>query len=270
MNTTDLEEKEEAVKEQIINEILGQMDDELFNSRVFTSEKVEQHHEEMTEEDEEKEEQEMSDYVAKKSTITESMAGVQPHPKLFNDSSSHPDVYKRLRHYLVKYLFDHLPQDEEDEEMKPSPNQMKRLPKMKIGEALTTSNIIETVKLLMMWMKEVKELTGEEKKHLIIEVLQDFVRTHDAGHLDVLDPIIINVIPIVIDEFVALNKQGQLVFTMAKPKARFANVARYIACCKKSSVQEPEPKNEIVGPSTVPPSEPSEPSNSSEPPENKV
>lgn len=263
MNTNDLEEKEEAVKEQIINEILGQMDDELFNSRVFTSEKVAQH-EENEEIDEEKEEQEMAEYVAKKSTITESMAGVQPVPKLFNDSSSHPEVYKRLRHYLVKYLFDHLPQDEDDEEMKPSPNEMKRLPQIKIGEALTASNIIQTVKLLMMWMKEVNELTGEEKKHLIIEVLQDFVRKHDAGHLDVLDPIIINIIPTVIDEFVALNKEGQLIFTMAKPKSRCSKLARYIACCKKTPVQEPEPKNEIVEPISKP--DPVEPA----PTENKV
>lgn len=243
MNTGDLEEKEEAVKEQIINEILGQMDDELFNSRVFTHEQVQQHEED----DEEKEEEEMAQYVAKKSTITESMAGVQPVPKLFNDSSNHPEVYKQLRHFLVRHLFDNLPQDEDDEEMKPMPNEMKRLPQIKIGEALTQQNIIRTVKLLMMWMKEVKDLTGEDKKRLIIEVLQEFVRKHDAGHLDVLDPIIINIIPIVIDEFVQLNKTGQLVFTMKKPKARFTKLKqsiKSISCCKKTPVKEPV--NEIV------------------------
>jgi hypothetical protein len=260
MNTGDLEEKEEAVKEQIINEILGQMDDELFNSRVFTHEQVQDH----LEDEEEKEEQEMAEYVAKKSTITESMAGVQPVPKLFNDSSNHPDVYKRLRHFLVRYLFDNLPQDEDDEEMKPMPNEMKRLPQMKIGEALTQDNIIQIVKLLMMWMREVKELTGEEKKRLIIEVLQDFVRKHDAGHLDVLDPIIIHIIPIVIDEFVQLNKTGQLVFTMEKSKVRFSKLKqgiKSISCCKKTPAQEP--KNEIV-PNPEPAN--AEPSN----PENKV
>jgi hypothetical protein len=243
MNTGYLEEKEEAVKEQIINEILEQMDDELFNSRVFTHEQVQQ----QVEEDEEKEEQEMAEYVAKKSTITESMAGLQSMPKLFNNSSNHPIVYKQLRHFLVRHLFDNLPQDEDDEEMKPMPNEMKHLPQIKIGEALTQQNIIQTVKLLMMWMKEMKELNGEDKKQLIIEVLQEFVRKHDAGHLDVLDPIIINIIPIVIDEFVQLNKTGQLVFTMEKTKSRFTKLKesiKSISCCKKTPVKEPI--NEIV------------------------
>jgi hypothetical protein len=210
MNMTDLEEKEEAVKEHIINEILGQMDETIFDE------------EEKTE----------HSFTPSKPTITDSMARITSTlPKLYTESSKHPVEYKILRKNMIQHIFNQALEREDNKNTK-------SIPQINISDALQLTNLIPTVKYMMTLMKELTELTGEEKKKLIIEALQEFVRVHDAGHLDVLDPIIINIIPSVIDEFVQLNKEGNLIFTLEKPKARVSKIGRFL-CCKKSEVAEP-------------------------------
>ena len=50
-----------------------------------------------------------------------------------------------------------------------------------------------------------KMLTVPERKDLISYVLMEIVRRQDAGALDVLDPIIIALIPPIVDTFYDLN-----------------------------------------------------------------
>jgi hypothetical protein len=113
----------------------------------------------------------------------------------------------------------------------------KSMPVLKLSGILTIDKLIPLVKDMMVWLRTFEDMKGEEKKKLIIELLQEFVRKHDAGSLDVLDPLIIQLIPSVIDEFVALNKAGELIFTVRKAKSR---VSRWFACCRKSAVHEPQ------------------------------
>jgi hypothetical protein len=150
---------------------------------------------------------------------------VETEMKEFETITKHKDVALEVRRRMVARLVDEI-------------DMSKSMPIIKLSGVLTINKLVPLVKDMMVWLRTFDNMKGEEKKQLIIELLQEFVRKHDAGSLDVLDPLIIQLIPPMIDEFVQLNKQGELIFTMKKAKSR---VSRWFSCCcSKSPVHEPQ------------------------------
>lgn len=77
---------------------------------------------------------------------------------------------------------------------------------------VTITNVIQVSTKLMGLVGKVKNLDGQQKKFVVIQLLMYFVNNTGSGKIDAfMDSILINVIPAAIDKLVEVEK-GNLVF----------------------------------------------------------
>ena len=84
-------------------------------------------------------------------------------------------------------------------------------------EVVTMTNLMPIVVELMQAVAEIPKLRGTEKKALVIDALRYMVDVTDAGSWDKFDPVIRELIPLVIDSMLEVNK-GKLTFKPILPK----------------------------------------------------
>lgn len=77
---------------------------------------------------------------------------------------------------------------------------------------INVETITDAVIQLMKIVEKLKKLSGQQKKSLVTEILIHIVEETNIGELDtILDHILINLIPILIDRFVSVQN-GKIVF----------------------------------------------------------
>ena len=84
--------------------------------------------------------------------------------------------------------------------------------KNSFGGNIDASNVIDAVTELMKIVGKIKKLPGKDKKFIVTRILIHIVHETNQGPLDdLMDNILINIIPILIDKLVSVE-QGKLVF----------------------------------------------------------
>lgn len=78
-------------------------------------------------------------------------------------------------------------------------------------ESVTMTNMMPMVVDLMQIVRDIPNLRGSEKKAIVIDCLKFIVDETDAGSWDKYDAVVKELIPIVIDSLIEVNK-GKLLF----------------------------------------------------------
>lgn len=98
----------------------------------------------------------------------------------------------------------------------------------KLGDGkVTMEDMVDLTLEAMRFMSDMKQLDGPTKKANVIYILQSLVRKTNAGEWDVFDPLLIKLIPKVIDTIVSVEK-GKIVIN---PKAK--KCLSKVFCCFK-------------------------------------
>lgn len=115
---------------------------------------------------------------------------------------------------------------------------------------VNVGNVVDVSTKLMGLVGKVKGLDGHKKKFVVVQLLMYFVKNTGSGKIDdLMDPILLNVIPTVIDKLVEVER-GQLVFNAnvkekvtphakslwAKIKAKLAQID--CSCCSRPPAKE--------------------------------
>lgn len=81
----------------------------------------------------------------------------------------------------------------------------------KFSENISVVNITDAMILLMQLVGKYNKLSGHNKKYLVIQILISVVKNTNVGQMDeLLDNILISVIPVIIDKMISVEK-GRLV-----------------------------------------------------------
>jgi hypothetical protein len=99
----------------------------------------------------------------------------------------------------------------------------------KFKENVTIQTVTEAVIILMQQIGKISKLNGNDKKFLVTKLLIHIVNETDSGSLDeILDAILLNIIPILIDNLISVEN-GNLIFN---PKIKKRLVKLFSCKCK--------------------------------------
>ena len=79
------------------------------------------------------------------------------------------------------------------------------------NKTISMANIISITTDLMSILGKINDLNGKEKKKLVIQLLYILIEEFDAGSLEIFDPILKELVPIIIDNLISVEK-GKIKF----------------------------------------------------------
>ena len=99
---------------------------------------------------------------------------------------------------------------------------------------VTTDNLVSVVRQVMEVVEAYTQSTGEQKKQAVLECVDALMRSTDAGALEAVEPVVLALLPHLIDELVVCSHTGIHINQQYRRRCRLSCVFTLLrnTCCR--------------------------------------